>query len=114
MYSNDIRLVPVADLKTAQDLIAKVDGALGFPITPTEADRRGGGIHVPFEQARTLTSATTRTNPTTQQLAVVLETKNINRLSNTERASAVTDDGTWEAKAQVAVAEPIVDSPADG
>ncbi len=69
-------------------LRTRLNAALGFPRTPTAADRRGGGVHTPLAEAVTQHAVVIEEHPTDGAKAlVVMRDLPLARLSAGERAA---------------------------
>lgn len=94
-------------------LRTRLNTALGFPRTPTAADRVGGGTHTPFDEARTLHAVAIEDHPTDATKAlVVMRDLPTNRLNAGERAALLTErpvefvrEALADAKREAPVAE---------
>lgn len=81
-----------ASREEALALRARLNSALGYPRTPVEEDRRGGGVHTPLAEARTLHAVAIEEHPTDKTLAlVVLRGVPLARLRTAERAALLTE-----------------------
>lgn len=73
-------------------LRTRLDGALGFPRTPTAADRRGGGVHTPLAEAVTAHAVAIEDHPTDATKAlVVMRDMPTNRLNAGERSALLVE-----------------------
>lgn len=81
-------------LTRAQALVLRVrlNAALGYPRTPTAADRVGGGTHTPLDEAVTLHAVAIEDHPTDATRAlVVMRDLPLARLNAGERAALLAD-----------------------
>lgn len=87
----------LAGLTAAQAaaLAARVDAALGYPRTPTDADRRGDGVHAPLAQARTLRHADALQHPSRAEWAYPVDAVVEARLTDAERARVAELVADW-------------------
>lgn len=75
-------------LTQARALRSRLNTALGYPRTPTAADRVGGGTHTPLDEARTLHAVAIEDHPSDATKAlVVMRDLPTNRLNAGERAA---------------------------
>lgn len=73
-------------------LRARLNAALGYPRTPTAADRVGGGTHTPLDEARTLHAVAIEDHPTDPaQVLVVMRDLPLARLNAGERAALLAE-----------------------
>jgi len=69
-------------------LRTRLNTALGYPRTPTAADRVGGGTHTPLDEARTLHAVAIEDHPSDATRAlVVMRDLPLARLNAGERAA---------------------------
>lgn len=69
-------------------LRARLNASLGYPRTPTAADRVGGGTHTPLDEARTLHAVAIEDHPSDPTRAlVVMRDLPLARLSAGERTA---------------------------
>jgi hypothetical protein len=94
-------------------LRARLNTALGYPRTPTAADRVGGGTHTPLDEARTLHAVAIEDHPSDATRAlVVLRNMPSNRLNAGERA-ALLDARPVEFVRDAPLADAKLEAPAE-
>ena len=93
-------------LTQARALRTRLNTALGYPRTPTAADRVGGGVHTPLDEARTLHAVAIEDHPSDATKAlVVMRDLPTNRLNAGERAALLA-----ERPAEFVRATPLADA----
>lgn len=106
------QFIPLTKLQ-ALALRTRLDAALGFPRTPTAADRVGGGVHTPFADAITQHAVAIEDHPTDATRAlVVMRNMPTNRLNAGERA-ALLDARPAEFVRDAPLADAKLEAPAE-